>query len=171
MLSKILIVGSLAAAMAFAQGGWGKRNEDPSGGMMAQRQSQLDQFADKLKLNKEQRAQAETIMDAAREAMGPAQQKLIEARKNLAAALIGGQSGDAIDKLTKTYASLCAETKAVEANAFGKICALLKPNQQSKAVQNFGLMAQLVESGQMSGPSGGGQPGQWSGGQGGGGRR
>jgi Spy/CpxP family protein refolding chaperone len=137
--------------------------------MLAQRQSQLDQFADKLKLNKEQRPQAETIMDAAREAMGPAQQKLIEARKNLAAALIGGQSGDAIDKLTKTYASLSAQTKMLEANAFAKICALLKPNQQSKAVQNFGLMAQLVESGQMGGPAGGGQAGQWSGR--GGGRR
>ena len=171
MLSKVLIVGMLTAAMAFAQGGWGKRNEDPSGGMMAQRQSQLDQFADKLKLNKEQRAQAETIMDAAREAMGPAQQKLIEARKNLAAALIGGKSADDIDKLTKTYASLSAQAKELEANAFGKICALLKPNQQSKAVQNFALMAQLVESGQMGAPSGGGQRGQWSGGQGGGGRR
>jgi Spy/CpxP family protein refolding chaperone len=167
MLSRILIAGTLSAVMAFAQ--WGHRSEDPSGGMLAQRQSQLDQFADKLKLNKEQRAQAETIMDAAREAMGPAQQKLLEARKKLAAALIGGQDGDAVDKLTGAYAALSAQTKLLEANAFGKICALLKPNQQSKAVQNFGLMAQLIESGQMGGPSGGGQPGQWSGG--GGGRR
>ena len=136
--------------------------------MPRQMQSQLDQFAEKLKLNKEQRTQAETIMDAAREAMGPAQQKLIEARRNLAAALIGGQSGDAVDKLTKTYASLSAQTKALEANAFVKICALLKPNQQSKAVQNFGLMAQLVEQGQMGGGQwGGGQSGQWSGGRGG----
>jgi Spy/CpxP family protein refolding chaperone len=165
MLSKILVIGMLPVAMAFAQ--WGHRSEDPSGGMLAQRQGQLDQFAEKLKLNKEQRAQAETIMDAAREAMGPAQQKLIEARKNLAAALIGGQSGDAVDKLTKTYASLSAQTKELEANAFGKICALLKPNQQSKAVQSFGLMAQLVELGQMGGPSGGGQSGPWSGGRGG----
>ncbi|MGB7759488.1 MAG: periplasmic heavy metal sensor [Bryobacteraceae bacterium] len=165
MLSRILIIGPLAAAMAFAQ--WGHRSEDPSGGMLAQRQTQLDQFADKLKLNKEQRAQAETIMDAAREAMGPAQQKLIEVRKNLAAALIGGQSDDAIDKLTKTYTSLSVQAKELETNAFAKICALLKPNQQPKAVQNFGLMAQLVESGQMGGPTGGGQRGQWSGGQGG----
>lgn len=164
MLSRILISGMLAAAMAFAQGGggggWGKRSEDPSGGMLAQRQSQLDQFAEKLKLNKEQRAEAETILDAAREEMGPAQQKLLEARRNLAAALIGGRSSDAVDKLTKTYTSLSAQTKAMEAKAFAKICALLKPNQQSKAVQNFGLMAQLVEQGQMGG-------GQWNGGPGG----
>lgn len=166
MLSRILIIGMLAAAMASAA--WGQRREDPSGGMPWQMQSQLDQFADKLKLNKEQRAQAETIMDAAREAMGPAQQKLIEVRKSLAAALIGGQSGDAVDKLTKSYAALSAQAKMLEAGAFGKICALLKPNQQSKAVQNFGLMAQLVESGQMGGGGqGGGQPSQWSGGRGG----
>jgi Spy/CpxP family protein refolding chaperone len=171
MLSRVLTVGMMAAAIAGAQGGggWGKRSEDPSGGMLAQRQSQLDQFADKLKLNKEQRGEAETIMDAAREEMGPAQQKLLEARRNLAAALIGGQSGDAVDKLTKTYTSLSAQTKAVEAKAFGKICTLLKPNQQSKAVQNFGLMAQLVEQGQMGGGGrwNGGQQGQWSGAGGG----
>jgi Spy/CpxP family protein refolding chaperone len=165
MLTRILIVAMLPAAIAFAQ--WGHRSEDPSGGMLAQRQTQLDQFAEKLKLNKEQRTEAETIMDAAREAMGPAQQKLLDARKNLAAALIGEQSDDAVDKLTKTYASLSAQTKMIEANAFGKICALLKPNQQSKAVQNFGLMAQLVESGQMGGPAGGAQPGQWGGEHGG----
>jgi Spy/CpxP family protein refolding chaperone len=165
MLTRILVVAMLPAAIAFAQ--WGHRSEDPSGGMLAQRQTQLDQFAEKLKLNREQRTEAETIMDAAREAMGPAQQKLLEARKNLAAALIGGQSDDAVDKLTKTYASLSAQTKALEANAFGKICALLKPNQQSKAVQNFGLMAQLVESGQMGGPAVGAQPGQWGGEHGG----
>ncbi|MFY9724375.1 MAG: hypothetical protein WAJ87_02715 [Bryobacteraceae bacterium] len=161
MLSRILIIGTLSAAMAFAQGGgWGHRSEDPSGGMLAQRQNQLDQFADRLKLNKQQRAEAETILDAAREAMAPAQQKLLEARRNLAAALIGGQPDDAIDQLTKTYTSLSAQTKAVEANAFAKICALLKPNQQSRAVQNFGLMAQLLEQGQMGGQWGGGQGGR-----------
>lgn len=166
MLSKILIIGLLAAAMAFAA--WGQRREDPSGGMPWQTQSQLDQLAEKLKLNKEQKAQTETIVDAAREAMGPAQQKMTEARRNLAAALIGGQSGDAVDKLTKTYASLSAETKALEATAFGKICALLKPNQQSKAVQNFAFMAQLVEQGQMGGGRwGGAQPGPGNGGRGG----
>jgi len=160
MLSKILVTGMLASAMAFAQGGgWGKRSEDPSGGMLAQRQSRLDQFADKLKLNKEQRTETEALLDAAREELGPTEQKLTEARRNLAAALIGGQSGDAIDQLTQTYTSLSAQAKAVEAKAFGKICSLLKPNQQSRAVQNFALMAQLVEQG------GGGQRGPWSGGR------
>ena len=172
MFLKILSSGLLAAAIALAQGGgggsWGHRSEDPSGGMLWQGQGQFDQFAEKLKLNKEQRAGAETILDAAREQMGATQQKLLEARRNLAAALIGGQSGDAVDKLTKTYTSLSAQTKAVEAKAFGKICALLKPNQQSKAVQNFGLLAQSVEQGQMGGGQwGGAQRGQWSGGQGG----
>ncbi|HEY9141246.1 MAG TPA: periplasmic heavy metal sensor [Bryobacteraceae bacterium] len=171
-MSKILVVGILSTAMASAQGGgWGHRSEDPSGGMLAQRQGQLDQFADKLKLNKQQRAEAETILDAAREAMAPIQQKLLEARKNLAAALIDGQPDDAVDQLTKTYTSLAAQSKALEAKAFAKICALLKPNQQSRAVQNFGLMAQLLEQGQMGGQWGGGQGGPWSGGRGGGGRR
>ena len=157
MGSKILVAGVLAVGMAFAQ--WGPRREDPSGGMLPQWQSQFDQFAEKLKLNKEQRADAGKIIDAGREAMGPLQQKLIEARRNLAAALIVGQSGDAIDKLTQTYTSFSAQATAVEAKAFGKICALLKPSQQSRAVENFGLMAQLVEQGRMSGPWSAGQPG------------
>jgi Spy/CpxP family protein refolding chaperone len=133
MLSKILIVGMLAAAIAFAQGGWGKRNEDPSGGMMAQRQSQLDQFADKLKLNKEQRAQAETIMDAAREAMGPAQQKLIEARKNLAAALIGGQSGDAVDKLDENLRFVICPNQSAGSR---RVRQDLRPAQAQSAIQS-----------------------------------
>ncbi|MGA2274560.1 MAG: Spy/CpxP family protein refolding chaperone [Bryobacteraceae bacterium] len=164
MLSRILLIGMVIATMAFAQRG--RRSEDPSAPMPAQRDNSLDQFAGKLKLNKEQRAQAETIIDAAREAAGPVQQKLLEVRRYLAAALITGQSSEA-DKLTKTYTSLSAQAKTLEANAFGKICALLKPNQQSKAAQHFGLIAQAVEQGQMGGPPGGSQPGQWSGGQGG----
>jgi len=171
MLWNILSAGLLTAAVAFAQGGggggWGHRNEDPSGGMQWHGPGQLDPFADKLKLSKEQRTETDAIVSAAREEMGPLQGKLLEARKNLAAALIGGQNGDAVDRMAHAYTAISAQIKAVEAKAFGKLCPLLKPNQQAKAVQNFGLLAQLIEQGQMGGGQWSGGQGQWSGGRGG----
>jgi hypothetical protein len=44
------------------------------------------------------------------------------------------------------YSALAAQMDGVEAEAFGKIYAMLKPNQQSKAEVGFELMAGMFES-------------------------
>jgi hypothetical protein len=48
----------------------------------------------------------------------------------------------------------------IEAEAFGKVYALLKPNQQSKAPQAFELMAGMFAGGGMGGGMGRGRGGQ-----------
>jgi Spy/CpxP family protein refolding chaperone len=176
MLPRILVIAVLSAAMAAAQhggggglptgaaatdgGGWGSAHAD--------RLSPRDQFAAKLKLDKDQRVSVEAILNTAQEAMGPAQQKLVEARRDMVLAMLDPKSGpEDVTKLTQAYDALSVQAKALEATAFGKICALLKPNQQSKAVPNFGFMAQLVEQGSMGAASGGGQSGHWGGDHGG----
>jgi hypothetical protein len=46
---------------------------------------------------------------------------------------------------------------SIEAEAFGKLYALLKPNQQAKAPQAFELMAGLFAGGGMQGGAGRGR--------------
>jgi Spy/CpxP family protein refolding chaperone len=173
MLSKILAIAVLFSAMATAQrgGGGGAPSSVPTGpgatggdgwGSARPRwQSPFDQFATKLKLDKEQRAAVETIVDAAQKAMVPAEQKLVDARKDLALAMLDSKSGPGdVAKFTAAYTSLSAQAKAVESAAFGKICALLKPNQLSKAVPAFAVMAALVEPVTLGAPPAGGFGGQ-----------
>jgi hypothetical protein len=174
MLSRILAIALLSAAMAAAQraggmptgagatdaGGWGSAH--------AQFLSPFDQFAVKLKLDQEQKAAVQPIVDAAEKDMGTAQQKLLQARKDLVLAMLDPKaSPEDIAKLTAGYTALSAQAKAIEAAAFGKICALLKPNQLSKAVPTFAIMAQLVEQGPLGAPAAGGQSGHWGGEHGG----
>jgi hypothetical protein len=134
MLSRILIGGHDGGRdrRRAGRGRLGKRSEDPSGGMLAQRQSQLDQFADKLKLNKEQRGPGRNHYGCRARSHGAGAAETDRGAQNLAAALIGGQSGDAVDKLDEDLHIVSAQTKALEAKAFGKICACSSPISNPK---------------------------------------
>jgi Spy/CpxP family protein refolding chaperone len=170
MLQKLLLAGLLAGAMAYAQdatngqmggmggGGRGGRGsqmggEEGMGGMpRAKRQSKTDQIADKLKLNKEQKEQMLTIFSAAREKATPVRDQMEKQRAEIAGAMINGKTGDELQKLLADYSATAAQMTGVEAEAYGKIYATLKPNQQKNAGQAFDLMAGL-----FSAPARGGQ--------------
>jgi hypothetical protein len=165
----------LAAGLAWAQrgggmGGSGGMGDDESGGMggmggrrggnmgasmpmSAQRRlSKAELVADKLKLNKDQKEEFQTILNAARERAGSVRVELDKQRAQIAGAMIDGKTGEELQKLVAGYAGIAAQMTRVEADAFGKIYAMLKPNQQSKAAQAFELMA-----GMFGGPAGGGR--------------
>jgi Spy/CpxP family protein refolding chaperone len=156
MFKRLLMASLVAAAMAYAQDGMGGmgggsgrpgRGGDmgampPGAGMQRQRTpSKPEQMADKLKLNKEQKDQLETILSAAREKAGPVRQQMDKQRAAIATAFIQGKSGDDVDKLLADYTAIASQMTSVETEAFGKIYAMLKPNQQGKAGQAFELMA------------------------------
>jgi hypothetical protein len=157
MLQKLMLAGMLAAAMAYAQGGMGGQMDGvgrpgrngQNGGMdgmeggmpRMQRQSRTDQIADKLKLNKEQKEQMLTIFSAAREKATPVAAQLFKQRAEIATAMINGQAGDEVQKLLADHSALTAQLTGMEAEAFGKIYAMLKPNQQKNASQAFELIA------------------------------
>jgi len=158
MLQKLLLAGVLATAIAFAQGGGamgggqmegmgrtgrnGSGMEGMGGGMpRTQRQSRTDQIADKLKLNKEQKEQMLDIFSAAREKAMPITTQLLKQRADIATAMINGMSGDDLQKLLAGYSTTAAQLTGVEAEAFGKLYAILKPNQQKNAAQAFELIA------------------------------
>ena len=63
--------------------------------------------------------------------------------------------GDQVDQLLKAYAPLASQTAAIEAKAFGKVCKMLKPNQEKNAAQAFELLAETLDRPRMAGGRGG----------------
>lgn len=162
MLVRIVLTAALVTTLALAQrggggmGGEGGMGESGAGGggggrmgsggmesgtPRVQRQSKLDTIAEKLKLNKEQKDQVQTIFLAALEESRPLGEQIMKGREAIAGAIIAGKSEDDIQKMLDEYAGLAAQMTGIEAKAFAKVCALLKPNQQQKAPAAFEIMA------------------------------
>jgi Spy/CpxP family protein refolding chaperone len=168
MLVRLLLTAVLAAGFAAAQiggdeggmgggGGRGGGRGGGSGGEMgggmpqARRLSKTEMLFDKLKLNKEQKEEAATIISAAMEKAAPTRDLLNKGRMIIANTITGKGSEDEIKKLFGEYVSVSADMTRIEAEAFSKLYALLKPNQQSKAPQAFELMAGMFAGGGMPG--------------------
>ncbi len=164
MFVRLLLTATLAATLAFAQrsgmgddtgmgGGMGGGRGDDMGGMpRIVRQTPFDMFADRLKLNKDQKTEAQTVLADARKEFAPLRQQLLQGRAAIANAIMGGASTDDLKKITDAYASVVAQATGVETKAFSKVYAMLKPNQHGKAASAFELMAGL-----FSAPGGGGR--------------
>ena len=91
------------------------------------------------------------------EKAAPTRDLLTKGRIVIANAITGKASDDEVKKLLGEYAAVSATMTGIEAEAFGKLYALLKPNQQSKAPQAFELMAGMFAGGGMQGGGGGGR--------------
>src|SRR6185369_5148381 len=138
--------------------GGGGGGGDMGGGMpQVRRLSKTEMLFEKLKLNKEQREEAATIISAAMEKASPTRDLLDKGRVVIANTITGKGSEDEIKKLLGEYASVSATMTSIEAEAFGKLYAMLKPNQQAKAPQAFELMAGMFAGGGMPGGAGRGR--------------
>jgi len=164
MLVRLFLTAVLAAGLASAQrGGGGGGPEGGMGGgegmgagmppMGMRRLTKEDLFFEKLKLNKDQKEEAAKIMSAAREKASPVRDQLNKGRQ-LIVGLIMQQKEDDVKKLMGDYAIVASQMTAIETEAFSKIYALLKPNQQSKAPQAFEMIAGIFAGGM---PGGGGR--------------
>jgi hypothetical protein len=123
-----------------------------------------EQMIDRLKLDsKTQAPEARLVlMDASRDA-APVAQKMLEIRQRLANLALQNKT-DEMPAATDAYAAAAAEMAGIEARAFAKIYALLKPNQQPNAPQAFAVMAGMFQPNPGRG-GGGGRGGQRGGGQ------
>jgi len=187
MFKRSVLAGVLASALALAQrggggggggmggdemgggGGGGGRGGDMGamgGGAMPRRVSKAEQFVDKLKLNKEQKEDAEKILSAAMERAVAIRRDMADRRAKIAGAMIDAKSDEEIGKLKADYATLAEQFAKVQADAFGKIWATLKPNQQSKGDQAYELLAGLFTAPAGRGRGGPGGPGGMGGGMG-----
>jgi len=155
MLKRLVLAGMFAAGLVAAQddisgggmgggrGGGGRGGDSGMGGgaPMARRATKAELFVDKLKLNREQQEEAQKILSAAMERVGEIRVEMDNRRLKIAEAIMNGKSADEVTKLTTEFGDTSAQFTKLEADAFGKIWATLKPNQQSKADQAFELLA------------------------------
>lgn len=142
MVWRLLLAAAVAAGLASAQGhrgGGGNNNMSDMGEMpRVQRSTRFDTIAEKLKLNKEQKEQAAGFFDAAQEAAVPLNEEIANGRKQIAGAIMGGQnSSENFARLMAAYTAVLSQMAGLEATAYEKLYAILKPNQQSKAAQVF----------------------------------
>ena len=172
MFVRFLFTLAMAANFASAQGGHGGSEggmggEGATGGGMprVQRQSKQDLLFDKLKLSKEQKQQAQQILSTTMQKSATARDLVTKGRQIIATALIEKRSDDEIKRLFNEYTTVSAQMTSFEAEAFGKIYAILKPNQQSKAPQAFELMAGMFAGGGRGGEGQGRGEGRRNGGR------
>jgi len=182
MFLKAIFTGLAVATLALAQpgggsgggmgsiGGAGKETGGTpaggGGGMRVAPKSKGELVAERLKLNKEQTSEVETILNSTLKESGPFVQELSKARAAYATALINGTSEADLAPIAKAVADAQFAMTGVEVRAFQQIVALLKPNQLAKAPEAFDVMAGIFL------PQGGGMGrGMGRGGRGAGGGR
>src|ERR1035437_2518609 len=134
MLVRLLLTAVLAAGLASAQrggdeggmGGGGGRSGDMGAGMpQVRRLSKQEMLLDKLKLNKDQKEEATKILSAAMEKAAPARDLLTKGRIVIANAITGKASEEDLKKLMAEYTKVNVTMTGIEAEAFGKLYALL----------------------------------------------
>jgi len=185
MFARLLLAAILTAGLASAQrgggagGGMGGEEGGGGGGGMGGmgggtggmgggggmtrvvRPSKLEMFADKLKLSKEQKEELIKILSAGREEATLLRQPIDQERVNITESILNGKA-DVLKKSMDNYAALMGQMAGVEAKAFAKVLATLKPNQQSKSAQVFELLAGVFDP-PSSSRGGMGRSGQRSG--------
>ena len=181
MLVRCLVTALLVCALAFAQrgGGGGVSHDEggiantaaiPGGRAQVPGLTREEMLFDKLKLDKDQREEAARILSTAMEKAAPTRDLLTKGRVAIANAIIGKASDGDFKALLGEHTTLKATMTGIEAEAFGKLYALLKPNQQSKAPRTFELMTGMFAGGGLGASMGGGMGGGSGRGRGGQGR-
>jgi hypothetical protein len=120
-------------------------------------------FADRLKLDaKTQVPVVEQILSDANKEAAPVGQQMLQIRQQLVNLALANKAEE-MKPLVDAYTAAAAKMTGIEASAFAKVYATLKPNQQSNAPQAFAIMAGMF---QPAAPRGGGpRGGQRGGGQ------
>ena len=149
MFGKLLLTVILAAAPAFAQRGGGGGGDDPGATGMSiprlQPVSKAVMFADRLKLDKEQKQQTEAILNEGLKEIAQLRIQMGQTRAQIVNSILNNASQDDVNKLMEAYSAAAAQVTAIEVKAFAKVCALLKPNQQSRAPAAFTLLADTLD--------------------------
>jgi hypothetical protein len=121
----------------------------------------FERFADRLKLDeKTQVPAAQEIFTAAAQEAAPVAVEMLQLRQRLLNAALSGNTEDE-KAVESAYTVAAAKMTGIEATAFAKVYATLKPNQQSNASQAFALIAgffQAAGPGGARGQRGGGLP-------------
>jgi predicted nuclease with TOPRIM domain len=105
----------------------------------------MDQLAQMLKLNKDQKKDVRGIMDETQKEVTPLRDNMIKSREQVAADIEAGKSQDEIEQAVKSYSSLEAQVSTLEAKAFGKIFSALEAGQKTNQQALVGSLMLLHE--------------------------
>jgi len=140
-------------------GGGGQSGLPPDMLEGARQETPFEQFALKLKLDdKTQVPAAREIFLAAAQEAGPVGTQVLQARQRILNVALSDNPAE-MKAATDAYTAAAAKMAAIEAAAFQKVYATLKPNQQANAAQAFTLMAGIFQPPAPSGGRGGGRRG------------
>jgi len=154
MLTRLILTGMIAAALASAQRGGnipggmggddmglgGRGGGVDSSRMAVSRPSRFEQISQMLKLNKEQRKQFRSIMDEAQKEATPVHEQMLKSRLAIGEALQAGKGQDELNPLVASEAALEARLGHIELSAFARIYQTLDKDQQAQTRQFFQMM-------------------------------
>jgi hypothetical protein len=157
MLYRFLLTGLLAVTLASAQrggGGGGGGGDDMGGGMpggmggpsMPRVTNRIDIIAENLKLDKDQKKNVKSILDATQKDAKPLHEQIVKSRMAIGAAVQAGKSQEEIKQLVDSQAALEVQMAAMELNAFAKIFTSLGPEQRSQTRSLFMMMKGLFDN-------------------------
>jgi protein CpxP len=132
-LIKFAAVPALATGMMFAQAP--SPNPNPQARPHNFIRQRMARIAQQLNLTDDQKQQAKTIFQQARQTAQPVREQLKQNRQALADAAKAGNSDAAIQQLAARQGSLLGQMVAVRTEAFAKFYATLTPEQRTKAGQ------------------------------------
>jgi hypothetical protein len=136
----------LAASTVAAQGGglysgMAEAERNNAAPTIGRPKTLFEQFTEQLRLDgKTQAPAAEEIIVGYAKESGPIAQEMLRTRQVLVNAELANRPED-IKSALDAYTAAAAKMATLEAQAFAKVYALLKPNQQSRAPDAFKIMA------------------------------
>ncbi|MCC7010172.1 MAG: hypothetical protein IT184_15300 [Acidobacteria bacterium] len=135
----VLLLGSVPLVAQRGGGGLTGARETPLPAI-GQPLSLIEQFQQHLRLDATQIPAVDEILQAASRQAAPIGQAMSNTRMGLVNAELRNEP-DSAKQLLAEYQLEAAKMAAVETEAFQKIAALLKPDQQKRAEQAFDVMA------------------------------
>jgi hypothetical protein len=136
MTKRIVFFALACAALSFGQGKKGNNQNMQDVPMMPARVNRMDQLANILKLDKDEKKQIKTIMDDAQKEAAPVRDQMEKGRMSVAQAVAAGKPEE-IDTATKSYAAAESQMAGIEMNAFAKVYQALDKEQQAKSPEIF----------------------------------
>ena len=98
--------------------------------MLVARPSKMDSFSDMLTLEKDQRKQSKSLLDAAAKEAAPLRDQILKSKAEISAAVAAGKSPDELGKLAESQAMLEAQMAQIEMKAFTALFKSLSPEQK-----------------------------------------
>ena len=163
MFYKLIFTGVLATTLVLAQGrggggGGGMGGGDSSGGMgsvsgmgsgegiqMPRVTTRLDRISEALKLNKDQKKEVKSILDAGQKEAAPIRDQISKSRLAIGEAVQGGKSDDDLKPLVNAQGALEAQMANIELSAFAKIYKLLDKEQMPQTRGVFPMMRGIFD--------------------------